>query len=86
MLESLLKVVSLIGMTILVFGYAYSFMVLNLYGGSLLSSGTGKYDLYGLISMIVCLSVSICVYVQPDLPYPAINERVLLGSISYLSG
>ena len=39
--EHLLKVVTLIGVTILVFGYAYSFLLLDLYGGTLLSSGTG---------------------------------------------
>ena len=42
-LESLLKVVSLIGSTVLTFGYAYAFLFLDLYGGSLLSSETGKY-------------------------------------------
>ena len=40
-LQSLLKIVLLLGLTILVFGYAYSFLLLDLYGGSLLSSGIG---------------------------------------------
>lgn len=41
-LESLLKLVLLIGLTITVFGYAYSQLALDIYGGSMLSSGTGK--------------------------------------------
>lgn len=40
-LECLLKLVLLIGLTITVFGYAYSHLALDIYGGSLLSSGSG---------------------------------------------
>eukprot|EP00058_Branchiostoma_floridae_P028117 XP_002613608.1 hypothetical protein BRAFLDRAFT_93651 [Branchiostoma floridae] len=39
-LQSLLKVVVLIGLTILVFGYAYSFLALDIYAGEMLSSGS----------------------------------------------
>ncbi|XP_072845854.1 man(5)GlcNAc(2)-PP-dolichol translocation protein RFT1 isoform X2 [Pogona vitticeps] len=53
-LESLLKLVLLIGLTITVFGYAYSQLVLDLYGGSMLSVGSGPsllrcYSLYVLL-------------------------------------
>ncbi|XP_053155066.1 protein RFT1 homolog isoform X2 [Hemicordylus capensis] len=53
-LESLLKLVLLIGLTIAVFGYAYSQLALDLYGGSMLSSGSGPnllrcYSLYVLL-------------------------------------
>lgn len=41
-LESLLKLVLLVGLTITVFGYAYSQLVLDLYGGSMLSVGSGN--------------------------------------------
>lgn len=41
-LESLLKLVLLIGLTITVFGFAYSQLALDLYGGSMLSSGSGN--------------------------------------------
>lgn len=41
-LELLLKLVLLIGLTITVFGYAYSQLALDIYGGSMLSAGTGK--------------------------------------------
>ena len=41
-LECLLKLVLLISLMILVFGYAYSFLLLDWYGGSILSSESGK--------------------------------------------
>lgn len=40
-LERLLKLVLVIGLIITVFGYAYSHLALDIYGGSLLSSGSG---------------------------------------------
>ncbi|XP_053932952.1 protein RFT1 homolog isoform X1 [Cuculus canorus] len=56
-LELLLKLVLLIGLTITVFGYAYSQLALDIYGGSILSSGTGPnllrcYSLYVLFLAI----------------------------------
>ncbi|XP_064422197.1 protein RFT1 homolog [Latimeria chalumnae] len=51
-LESLLKLVLLIGLTIAVFGYAYSQLALDIYGGSMLSTGSGP-------SLLRCY----CVYV-----------------------
>lgn len=53
-LESLLKLVLLIGLTITVFGYAYSQLALDIYGGSMLSTGSGPsllrtYCLYVLL-------------------------------------
>ena len=41
-LDCLLKFVVLVGLTILVFGIAYAELALDLYGGTILSSGTGK--------------------------------------------
>ena len=41
-LESLLKLVMVVGLVITVFGYAYSHLALDLYGGSLLSAGAGQ--------------------------------------------
>ena len=40
-LSCLLKLVILVGTIILVFGYAYSYLALDLYGGTILSSGSG---------------------------------------------
>ncbi|XP_040263022.1 protein RFT1 homolog [Bufo bufo] len=56
-LESLLKLVTLIGLVILAFGYAYSQLALDIYGGSLLSAGSGPvllrvYCLYVLLLAI----------------------------------
>ncbi|XP_076202264.1 man(5)GlcNAc(2)-PP-dolichol translocation protein RFT1 isoform X2 [Aptenodytes patagonicus] len=56
-LELLLKLVLLIGLTITVFGYAYSQLALDIYGGSMLSAGTGPdllrcYSLYVLFLAI----------------------------------
>ncbi|KAL5014217.1 hypothetical protein ScPMuIL_008487 [Solemya velum] len=53
-LYSLLKIVSLLGCIIVVYGYNYSFLALDLYGGQILSVGTGPtllrwYCLYVLI-------------------------------------
>ncbi|KAG8556725.1 hypothetical protein GDO81_018181 [Engystomops pustulosus] len=56
-LESLLKLVTLIGLVIIAFGYAYSQLALDIYGGSLLSGGSGPvllrfYCLYVLLLAI----------------------------------
>ena len=51
-LASFLKLVILLGGIILVFGMAYSFLALDLYGGSILSTGAGKTHCgvwYGLL-------------------------------------
>lgn len=41
-LECLLKLVLVIGLVITVFGYAFSHLALDIYGGTLLSSGAGQ--------------------------------------------
>ena len=42
-LEVVLKFVVLVGLTFLSFGYSYSFLLLDIYGGTTLSSGEGKF-------------------------------------------
>lgn len=42
-LESLLKLALLTGLTISVFGFAYSQLALDIYGGTMLSSGSGMH-------------------------------------------
>ncbi|XP_014824652.1 PREDICTED: protein RFT1 homolog [Poecilia mexicana] len=49
-LECLLKLVLVIGLIIAVFGYAYSHLALDLYGGAMLSSGSGP----GLLRCYSC--------------------------------
>uniref|UniRef100_A0A8D2JNI7 Protein RFT1 homolog n=1 Tax=Sciurus vulgaris TaxID=55149 RepID=A0A8D2JNI7_SCIVU len=56
-LESLLKLALLAGLTITVFGFAYSQLALDIYGGAMLSSGSGPvllrtYCLYVLLLAI----------------------------------
>lgn len=56
-LESLLKLAVLTGLTITVFGFAYSQLALDIYGGAMLSSGSGpvlmrSYCLYVLLLAI----------------------------------
>lgn len=56
-LESLLKLALLTGLTITVFGFAYSQLALDIYGGAMLSSGSGpvllrSYSLYVLLLAI----------------------------------
>ncbi|XP_004864409.1 protein RFT1 homolog isoform X3 [Heterocephalus glaber] len=56
-LESLLKLALLAGLTITVFGFAYSHLALDIYGGTMLSSGSGpvllrSYCLYVLLLAI----------------------------------
>lgn len=41
-LAALLKLVSLIGLTVVAFGLPYSFLALKIYGGDILSTGSGK--------------------------------------------
>ena len=41
MLTNLIKMLTVVGLTILVFGYSYSQLALHIYGGTLLSTGVG---------------------------------------------
>lgn len=57
-LECLLKLVLVIGLIITVFGYAYSHLALDIYGGSLLSSGTGPSLLRCYSSYVLLLAIN----------------------------
>ncbi|KAI1892741.1 hypothetical protein AGOR_G00136660 [Albula goreensis] len=57
-LECLLKFVLVIGLIITVFGYAYSYLALDLYGGSLLSSGTGPSLLRWYSGYVLLLAIN----------------------------
>ncbi|MBN3296897.1 RFT1 protein, partial [Amia calva] len=57
-LESLLKLVLLIGLIITVFGQAYSHLALDLYGGPLLSSGTGPVLLRWYSGYVLLLALN----------------------------
>jgi len=59
-LESSLKVSVLIGLVFITFGYAYSFLLLSIYGGPVLTDGSGGlcyfYLLFSLV-LFMCTSV-----------------------------
>ncbi|XP_034022542.1 protein RFT1 homolog [Thalassophryne amazonica] len=57
-LECLLKLVVVIGLIITVFGYAYSHLALDVYGGSLLSSGAGPTLLRCYSCYVLLLAVN----------------------------
>ncbi|KAJ7999165.1 hypothetical protein DPEC_G00212570 [Dallia pectoralis] len=57
-LECLLKLVLVIGLIIAVFGYAYSHLALDLYGGPLLSSGAGPSLLQCYSCYVLLLAVN----------------------------
>ncbi|KAM9859373.1 man(5)GlcNAc(2)-PP-dolichol translocation protein RFT1 [Aulostomus maculatus] len=57
-LQCLLKLVLVIGLTITVFGYAYSHLALDIYGGTLLSSGAGPALLQCYCCYVLLLAVN----------------------------
>ena len=56
--HTLLKIVLVLGLTILVFGYAYSFLLLDIYGGSVLSSGRGPLLLRWFCLYVLLLAIN----------------------------
>ena len=57
-LSMLLKLVLHVGLTILCFGYAYSFLALDIYGGSLLSNDEGPTLLRWYSAYVLTLAVN----------------------------
>ncbi|XP_065789564.1 man(5)GlcNAc(2)-PP-dolichol translocation protein RFT1 isoform X4 [Muntiacus reevesi] len=57
-LESLLKLALLTGLTITVFGFAYSQLVLDIYGGAMLSSGSGPVLLRAYCLYVLLLAIN----------------------------
>ncbi|XP_006169359.1 protein RFT1 homolog [Tupaia chinensis] len=57
-LESLLKLALLTGLTITVFGFAYSQLALDIYGGTMLSSGSGPVLLRSYCVYVLLLAVN----------------------------
>ncbi|XP_041080857.1 protein RFT1 homolog [Polyodon spathula] len=89
-LESLLKLVVLIGLTITVFGYAYSHLALDVYGGSLLSSGSGPtllryYSLYVLLLAVNGVSECFTFAAMSKEQVDRYNFVMLALSASFLS-
>ncbi|XP_024602246.1 protein RFT1 homolog isoform X2 [Neophocaena asiaeorientalis asiaeorientalis] len=57
-LESLLKLALLTGLTISVFGFAYSQLALDIYGGTMLSSGSGPVLLRAYCLYVLLLAIN----------------------------
>ncbi|XP_032314166.1 protein RFT1 homolog isoform X2 [Camelus ferus] len=57
-LESLLKLALLAGLTITVFGFAYSQLALDIYGGAMLSSGSGPILLRAYCLYVLLLAIN----------------------------
>ncbi|XP_004715334.1 protein RFT1 homolog isoform X1 [Echinops telfairi] len=57
-LESLLKLALLAGLTITVFGFAYSQLALDMYGGAMLSSGSGPALLRSYCVYVLLLAIN----------------------------
>ncbi|XP_005547447.3 man(5)GlcNAc(2)-PP-dolichol translocation protein RFT1 isoform X2 [Macaca nemestrina] len=57
-LESLLKLALLAGLTITVFGFAYSQLALDIYGGAMLSSGSGPVLLRSYCFYVLLLAIN----------------------------
>ncbi|KAM9075067.1 man(5)GlcNAc(2)-PP-dolichol translocation protein RFT1 [Megaptera novaeangliae] len=57
-LESLLKLALLTGLTISVFGFAYSQLALDIYGGAMLSSGSGPVLLRAYCLYVLLLAIN----------------------------
>ncbi|XP_074643284.1 man(5)GlcNAc(2)-PP-dolichol translocation protein RFT1-like isoform X2 [Tubulanus polymorphus] len=88
-LEHLLKVVTYIGLTIFTFGYAYSYLLLHIYGGVILSSGTGPvllkwYCLYVLVIAINGTSEGFVFAAMSQKDVDGYNQKMLLFSVLFL--
>lgn len=57
-LESLLKLALLTGLTITIFGFAYSQLALDIYGGAMLSSGSGPLLMRAYCLYVLLLAVN----------------------------
>lgn len=67
-LQHLLKTVTLIGCIILVFGQPYAYLALDLYGGSLLSSGAGTFFIIFSIMIRNMVTIDMIIYLKQLIP------------------
>ncbi|XP_013387167.1 protein RFT1 homolog [Lingula anatina] len=88
-LESLLKLVTYIGLIVLIFGYSYSYLFLDLYGGNTLSQGPGPvllrvYCLYVLIIAINGTTECFVFAAMSKLDVDRYNYKMMLFSLLFL--
>lgn len=89
-LSALLKSVTLIGLTILVYGYSYSFLALDIYGGSALSASAGPMLLrwYSLYVLVIALNGVTECFVFAAISQKGLdryNRIMLLFSVTFLA-
>ncbi|EDO41402.1 predicted protein [Nematostella vectensis] len=88
-LELVLKFAVLVGMTILVFGYAYSYLLLDIYGGSMLSGGEGSsllrwYCVYVLIIAVNGITECFMFAAMSKQDVDLYNYKMMLFSVIFL--
>lgn len=84
-----LKFVSLVGLIIVVFGYSYSFLLLDLYGGQILSAGEGPtllktYCAYVLIIAINGITECFMFAVMSKEQINKYNYKMMIFSVAFL--
>lgn len=84
-LECLLKLVLLIGLIITVFGYAYSHLALDIYGGELLSSGAGKSQICNTECTVVPDLINFSVQIN-TFSFVCVCHKSLNGLFVYFAG
>lgn len=85
----LLKAVTLVGGVILVFGYANSYLALQLYGGNILSEGSGPtllrwYCLYVLVIAVNGTTEAFVFAAMSKVDVDRYNRKMLLFSVLFL--
>ncbi|GAB1608069.1 protein RFT1 homolog isoform X1 [Argonauta hians] len=90
-LRILLTSMALIGLTIMVYGYSYSFLALDMYGGSKLSSSTGPtllrwYTVYVVVIAVNGVSESFVFAVMSKTQVDRYNNMMLGFSVTFLAG
>ncbi|KAJ7391849.1 Oligosaccharide translocation protein rft1 [Desmophyllum pertusum] len=88
-LEVVLKFVVLVGLTFLVFGYSYSFLLLDMYGGTTLSSGEGPsllqwYCVYVLIIAVNGMTECFMFAAMSKDDVDSYNYKMMVFSVVFL--
>ncbi|ELT90521.1 hypothetical protein CAPTEDRAFT_96530 [Capitella teleta] len=88
-LEALLKVVTLIGLTFLTFGFSYSYLLLDIYGGTTLSGGNGPlllrwYCAYVLLLALNGISECFTFATMSQTEVDRYNHKMLIFSVVFL--
>ena len=61
-LESFLKISVLIGLVFITFGYSYSFLLLSIYGGPVLTDGSGRVFCFVFLFLLLPVCIAALLY------------------------